>query len=360
MLAKDFDFERFGYFLEDKQKLLKKLMNNEYRGPVLTQRVCGDTFGVASQTREKSLADQLDCMNIKMQLHSDVAFGYLEPWCGVGVYANAFGAPLFRYAHCDVQTKSRYHDVEEVANVPMPKAGDCELMRDVLDYIRYFRAETHDLIPISLTDTQSPLDSASLILDPCELFAASLEEPEAVEDFMEKVTQSVIDFSEMQIEAIGENLYTAPGHMMLSDNSFSGIALSDDNMAVVSPISYAAIGKPYNEKLSKHFGGLALHSCGVITHNVPLLLETEGLKQLDFKITDFEPNDAAYLAEQFANTDILIKPCVYPNEDLNRLLPLLRTDVKLLIHVFTSGTVDECNRQYDRVAQFVHDNYRTV
>jgi len=120
MLAKDFDFERFGYFLEDKQKLLKKLMNNEYRGPVLTQRVCGDTFGVASQTREKSLADQLDCMNIKMQLHSDVAFGYLEPWCGVGVYANAFGAPLFRYAHCDVQTKSRYHDVEEVANVPMP------------------------------------------------------------------------------------------------------------------------------------------------------------------------------------------------------------------------------------------------
>ena len=132
MLAKDFHFEQFGYFLEDKQKLLKKLMNNEYRGPVLTQRVCGDTFGVASQTREKSLADQLDCMNIKMQLHSDVAFGYLEPWCGVGVYANAFGAPLFRYAHCDVQTKSRYHDVEEVANVPMPKAGDCELMRDVL------------------------------------------------------------------------------------------------------------------------------------------------------------------------------------------------------------------------------------
>ena len=45
--------------------------------------------------------------------------------------------------------------------------------------------------------------------------------------------------------------------------------------------------------------------------------------------------------------------------DLTRLLPLLRTDVKLLIHVFTSGSVDECNRQCDRVAQFVHDNYRT-
>ena len=360
MQAKDFNFEQFGYFLEEKQKLLKKLMNNEYRGPVLTQRVCGDTFGVASQTKEKSLADQLDCMNVKMQLHSDVAFGYLEPWCGVGVYANAFGAPLFRYAHCDVQTKSRYHDVEEVANVPMPRAGECELMQEALEFIRYFREETHDLIPISLTDTQSPLDSASLILDPCELFAASLEEPEAVEDFMSKVTQSVIDFSEMQIEAIGENVYTAPGHMMLSDNSFSGIALSDDNMAVVSPTSYAAIGKPYNEILSRHFGGLALHSCGVITHNVPLLLETEGLKQLDFKITDFEPNDAAYLAEKFANTDILIKPCVYPNEDLNRLLPLLRTDVKLLIHVFTSGDVDQCNRQYDQVAQFVHDHYRTV
>ena len=140
MLAKDFNFQQFGYFLEEKQKLLKKLMNNEYRGPVLTQRVCGDTFGVASQTREKSLADQLDCMNIKMQLHSDVAFGYLEPWCGVGVYANAFGAPLFRYAHCDVQTKSRYHDVEEVANVPMPKAGECELMQEALEFTAGFSA----------------------------------------------------------------------------------------------------------------------------------------------------------------------------------------------------------------------------
>lgn len=358
MQAKDFPFERFGYFLEEKQKLLKKLMNNTYRGPVLTQRVCGNTFGVASQTREKSLADQLDCMYTKMQLHCDVAFGYLEPWCGVGVYADAFGAPLFFYDHCDVQTKSRYHRVEEVANVPMPKAGDCQLMRMALDYIRYFREETHDLIPISLTDTQSPLDSASLILDPCELFAASLEEPEVLEDFMEKITRSVMEFSEMQREAIGDNVYTAPGHMMLSDNSFSGIALSDDNMAVVSPASYAAIGKPYNEMLSRHFGGLALHSCGVITHNVPLLLQTEGLKQLDFKITDFEPNDAAYLAEQFAGTDILLKPCVYPNEDLTRLLPLLQADVKLLIHVFTSGSVDDCNQQYDHVAQFVHDHYR--
>lgn len=360
MDAKHFNFDKFSYFLEEKQAFLCKFLAGEHRGPVLTQRVCGDTFGVASQTREKSLADQLDCMDIKMQLHSDVAFTYLEPWCGVGVYANAFGAPLFWYEHCDVQTKSRYHDVEEVLHVPMPKAGDCELMRMVLDYIRYFRAETHDLIPISLTDTQSPLDTASLILDPCELFAASLEAPEDLEDFMTKITQVIGDFSEMQIEAIGDDLYAAPGHMMFSHTGAGGIALSDDNMAVVSPASYAAIGKPYNEMLSRRFGGVSLHSCGLIKHNVPLLLQTEGLQQLDFKITDFEPNDAAYLAEQFAGTGILLKPCVQPEEDLTRILPLLRSDVKLVVHVFTHGTVDQCNRQYDHVAQFVHDHYQFV
>ena len=54
----------------------------------------------------------------------------------------------------------------------------------------------------------------------------------------------------------------------------------------------------------------------------------------------------------------LMKPGRDPRDELPA--PLLRTDVKLLIHVFTSGTVDECNRQYDQVAQFIHDNYRTV
>lgn len=360
MRAKDFDFDRYLRYREEKEGFLKKFLSGEYRGPVLTQRGCGQVFGVESVTKERALAAWLDCLDFNMRLSCDAGFTYLEPWAGVPVYANAFGSPLFWTDTADVQSKPRYLFADEVENVPMPQAGECEMMRMVLDYIRYFKEQTHGLIPISLTDTQSPNDTASLILDPCELFAVSLEEPEALTDFMTKITQLIGDFSEMQIDAIGEDLYVAPGHMMLSGSGVKGIALSDDNMAVVSPASYEVIGKPYNEMLSRRFGGLALHSCGVISHNIPLLLQTEGLGMLDFKITDFEPNDAALLAEKFAGTDIVLKACVYPHESMERLLPLMRSDVKTVFQVFTSGTVEECNRQYDQVAQYAHDHYKYV
>lgn len=360
MQAKEFHFDQYEAFMEEKQNLLRKFMGNQFRGPLLTQRTYGNVFGVDSVTKERSLEAQLSCLSEKMQLHCDVAFGYLEPWCGVGVYANAFGCPVFWYDTSDAQTTPCYDSVEQVANLPVPQVGDCELGKMALEYIRYFRQQTHDRIPISLTDTQSPMDTASLILDACELFAVSIEEPEALTDFMTKVTKTIGDFSEMQMEAIGAKCYVAPGHMMLSDGAMGGIALSDDNMAVVSPASYGNIGKPYNEMLSKRFGGLAIHSCGIITHNLPQLLETEGFQQFDFKITDFEPNDAAFLAEQFAGRDVLLKPCIYHNEDLARIVPLLRSDIKLIVQVFTDGSVDERNRQYDRVAQFVNDHYTTV
>lgn len=360
MQAKDFNFDRYLQFLEEKQSFLRKFVSGEYVGPVLTQRYTGSCFGVESVTKERALAAWLDNLNTSMQLHCDVGYTYMEPWAGVPVYADAFGAPLFWTETADVQSKPRYMFADEVENLPMPKAGNCTLMRMVLEYIKYFKEQTHGLIPLSLTDTQSPNDTASLILDPCELFAVSIEEPELLHDFMTKVTQLIGDFSEMQIDAIGPDLYVAPGHMMLSDQTMKGIALSDDNMAVISPASYLATSKPYNEMLSRRFGGVSLHSCGVISHNVPLLLETEGLQQLDFKITDFEPNDAEFLAEKFAGTGIILKPCIYHNEPLERILPLLRSDIKLVVHVFTGGTVDECNRQYDKVAQFVHDHYRYV
>ena len=45
---------------------------------------------------------------------------------------------------------------------------------------------------------------------------------------------------------------------------------------------------------------------------------------------------------------------------MTRLIPMLRSDVKTIVQVFTSGDADTCNRQYDEVAQFVHDNYQYV
>lgn len=358
MRPQDFDFDRFLKYKEEKEAFFAAFDRGGYRGPVLTQRSCGKAFGIDSTKKETALEAWLDNMDTNMRLSSDVGFTYMEPWAGVPVYANAFGANLFWNDKNDVQSTPCYEYCDAIENVPMPKTGDCELMRMVMEYIRYFKEQTHGLIPISLTDTQSPCDTASLIVDPCELFATSLEDPDCLTDFMAKITQCIGDFSEMQIDAIGEDLLAMPGHMMVSGTGIKGIALSDDNLAVISPESYTVLGTPWNDILGKRFGGLAIHSCGLVSHNLPQLLKLPEFRQFDCKVTDFEPNDGEKLASLYAGTDKILKVCVFPDEDHTRLIPLLRSDVKLIVQVFTHGTVDECNRQYDKVAQFVHDNYR--
>jgi len=357
MRPEDFNFDKFLRYREEKDSFFRRFSAGESAGPVLTQRFCGEAFGIASVTKETALEAWLDNMNTNMQLHGDVGFTYMEPWAGVPVYANAFGAKLFWSEKNDVQSLPCYTDCDEVANVPMPKTGDCELMRMVMEYIRFFKEKTHGLIPMSLTDTQSPCDTASLILDPCELFATSLEDPDCLTDFMEKITRCIGDFSEMQMEAIGEDLLASPGHMMVSASGIRGIALSDDNLAVISPESFAVLGTPWNAALGRRFGGLAIHSCGLVSHNLPPLLSLPEFDQFDCKVTDFEPNDPEVLVRLFAGKKTILKVCVQPGEDLARLKPLLRPDVKLIVQVFTSGSVDERNRQYDRVAQFVNENY---
>ena len=358
MRVQDFDFDRFLKYKEEKDAFFEKFDRGEIRGPVMTQRCCGEAFGFDSTRKETALEAWLDNMDTNSRLLSDVGFTYMEPWAGVPVFANAFGAKLYWNGKTDVQSLPCYTDIDEVADVPMPGPGDCELMQMVLEYIRYFREQTHGLIPMSLTDTQSPCDTASLILDPCELFAASLEEPESLTDFMTKITRCIGDFTEMQMELIGDSLLSSPGHMMVSSTGNKGIALSDDNLAVISRESYEVLGIPWNRELGKRFGGLAIHSCGLVTHNTPPLLEIPELRQFDCKVTDFEPNDAEKLAEQFKNRPAILKVCIYPDEDNSRLIPLLRSDVKLIIEVFTHGTVDECNRQYSRAEEFVHQHLK--
>ncbi len=360
MRVEDFDFDHFLRYKEEKDAFFKKFDCGEYRGPVMTQRCCGKAFGLDSTRKETALEAWLDNMDTNSRLLSDVGFTYMEPWAGVPVFANAFGAKLFWNGKTDVQSLPRYSDVSEVANVPVPAVGDCELMQMVLEYIRYFKEQTHGLIPLSLTDTQSPCDTASLILDPCELFSASLEEPEALTDFLTKITRCIGDFTEMQMELIGEDLLSTPGHMMISSTGGKGIAVSDDNLAVISRESYAVIGIPWNAELGRRFGGLAVHSCGLVTHNTPQLLAIPGIRQFDCKVTDFEPNDAEKLAEQFKNKETVLKVCVYPEEDNSRLIPLLRSDVKLLVEVFTHGTVEERNRQYAHTEEFVRSHIKKI
>jgi len=348
-----YDIDKLNYFYEEKQARLRRFVSGKEKGFVMLQRVTGGQYEAKSHTKEETLEEQLKLLDLNMQIDSDIAYFYLEPWHGCGVYAAAFGAKIIEYPHTALQTMCCYDDVAQVKNLVMPNYRDCEVLMRVLDTIRYFREQTGDGVPIALTDMQSPNDTASLILEPVELFAASLEDPEAIQPFLWQITQFLGDFVEIQLEALGTAPVAFAGHTHPSDPSFKGVSVSDDNMSFISPASYAVSAKEFNSALGKRFGGIALHSCGVVTHNLAAMMETDGLNMFDCALgygdkgflCDPNPNEAGPLRESFTDRDVVLKVRLGPGE-LERVYPLLTPRIKLIVELITHGSVEEKNAQF--------------
>jgi uroporphyrinogen-III decarboxylase len=317
--------------------------------PVVVRPPC-NVWGQVARYPEQSLELQLDALALSLQIPSDFIFSYLEPWHGVGVFANIFGCPVNWNDFDAPQTLPIYRSVEDLKNLKRPHILESELAQMVLQTIRYFRQVTGDCLDISLTDTQSPNDTASLIMDTCEFFASSLAEPEQLAPFMDMVTEVMIEFSEMQYEAMGTKA-SHPGHIMLSAPSLPGIAISDDNMAVISKAAYRNAALPYNSRLGEHFGGVAIHTCGDFTQNYAVVKQVKNLQLIDCALAgmDPQPNDPVKLANAFAGTGIVIKARIGGEEHWHVLEDLIQPDLKLILQIESDGNIENSQRAYEQL-----------
>ena len=153
-----------------------------------------------------------------------------------------------------------------------PDFEGSELYQAAFQHMRFFRDAVGDRIPISPPDLQSPVDVASMIMDYTQLVYAMMDEPERVHALMRMVTEAIIH----TCHAFRKEMTDYP----MSHFSWwlpRGIFLSDDLQAVLNPELYREFAVPYNEILAKEFGGLAVHSCGKILHNVDNVASTRGM-----------------------------------------------------------------------------------
>jgi len=283
---------------------------------------------------------------------SDGVFPHLQPWYGVGIYATAFGCRYIWEGNNPPQTRHIYTSASEVANISTPHPSDSQDMQEVLDRIRWYRKVTHDQLPICLTDTQSPNDTASLILEVNEFLTVSTFEPERLRRFMNAITELILSFSEIQMEAIGPNL-SLPGHQMICHPAWSGISVSDDNMAMLSPRAYEVGALPYNSRIAQHFDGIALHSCGRIAHNIPVQLRIPKLQQMECSAciiardSDPCPNTPELLRDGYRDSGVIAKVRIN-KEEIELLDRLLAPDFKCAVAVSGVETREESERVYQQ------------
>jgi len=201
----------------------------------------------------------------------------LIPYVGVGVYASAFGCEIIYPEKIDPWVKPIIDHPRQVYELePSLDRGQPPM---VLRRIEYFQRETGGGMPIRLTDTQDPLDTSALIWGQRGLVTAMHTNPEEAHELLRRVTELIIQFSKVQLEAI-ENFYS-PGHLCAWAPPGSGISVSDDLAAVLSPALYEEFGVPYLTRISEAFNGIYIHSCGDYNHNIGAMLKIPNLRGID-------------------------------------------------------------------------------
>jgi hypothetical protein len=258
----------------------------------------------------------------------------------------------------------RYHKIEELRGIEYPDYRQSPVMGMVLDCIDCFRERTRDGLPIALTDTQSPFDTATLVLDAAEFFTACYSEPETVSDFLRKITDLIVEFSRVQMERIGSELLTQPGHLIPSVVGGPGISISDDNLAVSSPRINRRFALPLDGQLAEEFGGLAIHSCGVWTHTMSMLREYPKITAVECAVGygrgDHDPNLnlPAEVRQATAGSPLIVKARF--DSDLDKALAALdelaSPQMRLIAHI--GYDPEHAERNYRRFTEKLERVYR--
>jgi hypothetical protein len=273
-----FDFVRFREFMAEREERIRGFLTGTSDTNLLLVEKAGGDYTIC-RTPQESLECQLDIITRQMDSETDY-IPFLEPWFGVGVYANAFGAEYVWIEGTSAQTHYVAFSPEQASRLQAMDIGQSPVMRTVLEAIDYFVDQTRGEIPISCTDTQSPFDTATLLWETSSFFTSMHTDPQVVHALLDRITVLIEEFSRVQIEHMGTT-WSRPGHIMVSATGGPGFSVSDDNIVMVGPDDYASVAVPYNERLARTFGGLAVHSCGNFERQLPALMQTEGLVMVD-------------------------------------------------------------------------------
>ena len=310
-MAFSIDIDRIEKIIEERELRMSKFFRGESYVPIIChyQRkrapekniLClGNDFD-----KKIMLENQLSMIEDMLLVNEDY-LPFLCPWYGCGVYAEAFGCPTDYYEDKDSWTHPVATNAEEASRLGKPSFEKSPMMKRILETTEFFLEQTKGKIPIALTDTQSPLDTAMIIWEQSSFLTSFYESPDVLHNLLNDITELIIEFSKKQIQLIGKENVFGPGFHMFSQKGGSGLDVSDDILDLLSVQTVEEFDKPYMEKIAAEFDGVAIHSCGNIERHLPVLSKISKLCQLNFKINPSEPNTPEIIRECFKGTGIYL------------------------------------------------------
>lgn len=307
------------------------------------------SFGCADMKHSLSL--QLSGLQKSIAYKADIA-NFLEPWYGIGTIASAFGIDYVWKEGQAPATEPPFKTVKEaLAYEPCP-VEKTSIGKHTLNMIEYFLDSTKGEVPISLTDTQSPFNVASYLIETTSYYMSIMDSPEELKTLLDRIVDLSISFTKKQIELLGEAI-VFPGHGFAASRKFDGIGMSDDNMLMLSPEQYKEIEVPANSRFGNSFGGPVFHSCGNWSQKIDAVKQIENLRMVDgafSKETDPDPNPPEPFKQSFASSGIVVNARIVGDKAtvLGKVKELWDSEMKLIVVTYCD-TPEEQQEVYDAI-----------
>jgi len=213
----------------------------------------------------------------------DYGLPNIKPNQGIGIVAAAFGCQYTVNDEADPWIKSiiQEENAEDVHNLEIPDPEKNEIFKMV--WKRIEALQNLSSLPLRMVNVPSPLVTASMIWDYTSFIEALLIFPSEVHVLLEKVTEATIIYIREQFRRI-KSLFSVGHESICPIPRFTGVRVSDDTAALLSPDMYREFGVKYLNRISREFGGVVVHSCGDVQYVAPVIMEIEGIKGVDFTI----------------------------------------------------------------------------
>ena len=305
--ADKFDYERYEAYASALNEGCARFWKSDSGVLVYRRMRVAECFSYGCRDMKNSLELQLGALEKSMLFKADVP-NFLEPWYGIGTIASAYGGEYIWYDGNAPALKHQFNSIDEVLDCKPVEVAQTSIGRHTLNMIDYFMEKTGGRIPMSLTDTQSPLNMIGHLYPLDQFFMDSMMEPEKVAQLFDRLADLSINFNKEQIRLIGSAL-ASPGHGFASSTQWCGLGMSDDNAIMIAPEQYLEMAVPSVEKICAPLGGPVFHSCGNWTNWIDVVLKIKGLKMADGAFspqTDPGANTDLEAFQAFANTGIVL------------------------------------------------------
>jgi len=308
-------------------------------------------FSGGCRDTEASLHGQLGGLAASLAYASDVP-NFLEPWYGIGLAASAFGAEYCWKGEQAPVVRPLFSSAAEAVRAPVRPVEETEIGRHTLAMIRTFLKRTEGRLPISLTDTQSPLNVAAGMVEMSRFFLDFMDDPASVRTLLDRVADVLIGFTRLQRQVIGEALVW-PGHGFASCRDFRGLGVSDDMIVMVSDAMYREWAAPALVKVGRAFGGVAFHSCGDWSAKLKMIRGLDDIRMVDGAFspeTDPSPNAPDGFPEVLAHSGIVLNARIVGDPDVigEQVRRLWRPGMRLIVTTYCR-TPEEQMEAYRRI-----------